>query len=223
MRILLSCFKSRQHVSSRKTNTLSPGYEEPPAENYYARDYQDDYSPSPPHASGGSYYPQNNAFPPPPQPQPGFTQHTTTSTTHVNHDGIPPYNPADYANPPPHPDPYGYPPQPRAADNVSANDHTSHRAFVPSPVPTGVSGAPPYFPPPPVAPLPEEHFDRDPFERTEEGASDLFSLSFQSSRLSRTLTFDSSRCKPSRSSIPISSINHLSTLDSSSFPILQAP
>lgn len=165
-------FQSRHHVSSCKTNKSAAGYEEEPApENYYARDYQDDYSPSPPHASGGSYYPDNNAFPPPPQPQPGFTTHTTTSTTHVNHEGIPPYNPADYANQPPHPDPYGYPPQ--TGHNVSANDNTSHQAPfvapVPMPMPT-TSSATPYFPPPPVAPAQDEQFTRDPFH-AEEGAS----------------------------------------------------
>ena len=170
-------FQSRHHVSTPKTNKSATGYEEEPApeENYYARDYQDDYSPSPPHASGGSYYPQNNDFPPPPQPQPGFTQHTTTSTTQVHQTGIPPYNPADYANqPPPHPDPYGYPPQ--TGHNVSENNHTSHQAPFVAPVPMSTaSGSTPYFPPPPVAPLPDEQFTRDPFY-AEEGASDISSL-----------------------------------------------
>lgn len=153
--------------------TNAPGYEEeaPPPENFYERDYQDDYSPSPPHASGGSYYPQNNAFPPPPQPQPGFTAHNNASTMHVNQEGIPPYNPADWANQqPPHADPYGYPPH--AGDHVSDNNTTSHQVPV-NPAPM-MSGAAPYFPPPPTAPVVEgqpPHYNRDPFERTEEGAS----------------------------------------------------
>ncbi|KAH8676734.1 hypothetical protein BGZ60DRAFT_264545 [Tricladium varicosporioides] len=101
-------------------------YEEEPSSNYYARDYPDDgYSPSPPHASGGSYYPQNNQFPPPPAP--GFAQHPNISTPNVAQPPIPPYNPADYAGqaPPavPH-DNYGYPPAaPRAGDNVSSSNN----------------------------------------------------------------------------------------------------
>ncbi|PBP19994.1 hypothetical protein BUE80_DR009189 [Diplocarpon rosae] len=129
--------------------------EEAPPGNYYARDYQDDYSPSPPHASGGSYYPQSNAFPPPP-PQPGFTQYTTTSTTHVNHDGIPPYNPANYDHDAPYSGHHGD--TGHYGDNVSAN-YNSHDHHHPAAAGTV---AMPYFPAPPVAPF-DDQLTRDPF------------------------------------------------------------
>ncbi|KAL3424238.1 hypothetical protein PVAG01_03519 [Phlyctema vagabunda] len=91
-------------------------------DNYYANEYRDDgYSPSPPHASGGAFYNDhvNTSFPPPPtQPVGTYTQHTTTSTTHVNDGPIPPYNPADYAGQQQAHDAYGYPP--RSGDHVSS-------------------------------------------------------------------------------------------------------
>ncbi|CZS92093.1 uncharacterized protein RCO7_00703 [Rhynchosporium graminicola] len=176
-------YKKRKEKKEMDRERERRRYEEGPVpeENYYARDYQDDYSPSPPHASGGSYYPQNNAFPPPPQPQPGFTLHTTTSTTQVHQEGIPAYNipaynPAEHVNQPqiPHPDPYGYPPN--IGHNVSVDDRPSDQAHfvasksVPTPVhATSAASATPYFPPPPVAPYPDEQFTRDPFH-IEEGS-----------------------------------------------------
>jgi hypothetical protein len=148
------------------------GYEEEPPDDYYSRDYPDDgYSPSPPHASGGSYYPESNQFQPPPQPgyNPGFTQHPNLSTPNVAQPPIPPYNPADYAPgnapapPPPH-DPFGYPPVPRAGDNVSPRNTTHQSPNDPTnPTMSGARNAP-YFPPPPTSPLPEE-------PRNSEGAS----------------------------------------------------
>lgn len=76
--------------------------DESPTEHYYDRDYRDeDYSPSPPHASGGSYYPDNNQFPPPPTGQ--FTQQPMNTQLPVHPADaapIPPYNPADYAGQP---------------------------------------------------------------------------------------------------------------------------
>jgi hypothetical protein len=149
--------------------TATPGYEDeaPPEGHYGNRGYRDeDYSPSPPHASGGSYYPNNTEyappppggyypntteFPPPPTgapppASPEFT-HTGSSAPHPHPPAdapIPPYNPQDYASQPGTHDPYGYPP-PKAGDNVSN---------VP-PVQTNISpaasGSAPYFPPPPPA------------------------------------------------------------------------
>jgi hypothetical protein len=77
----------------------------PPPENYYAREYNSDqFSPSPPHGSGGSYFPQSNSFPPPPTgaaytPDPNFHYEPNT---HLPPDNgpIPPYNPQDYAGQP---------------------------------------------------------------------------------------------------------------------------
>ncbi|PMD44644.1 hypothetical protein L207DRAFT_542300 [Hyaloscypha variabilis F] len=99
------------------TAAAAIGYEEEdsPAEHYYDHNYRDEeYSPSPPHASGGSYYPQNNQFPPPPTGQ--FTQQPFTQqpmNTQVHPEGaapIPPYNPADYAGQPAATqNPYPYP------------------------------------------------------------------------------------------------------------------
>jgi hypothetical protein len=176
------------------TDTHHSGYEEEasPPENYYAHDYHDDYSPSPPHASGGSgYYHEQPYVPPPTAPQ-GYTAHDNQSTIHVNQPPIPPYNPADYANQP-HPaatehNPYaapaapgapGYPsagpapPRP-AGENVSANnDLPRHEAPAAATASRGV----PYFPPPPTTPLPDEQLHHDENEnrasQAEEGASVL--------------------------------------------------
>lgn len=156
---------------------MKSGYEEEAqTDNYYARNHPDDgYSPSPPHASGGSYYPDNNQFPPPPQAPAGFTHHNNQSTPNVNETNIPPYNPADYANQqPPNHDPYGYPP--RTGDNVS-NDISRQTPYVPPATASFVPTAS-YFPPPPTAPVEEVHEHegeqqrrRDPLESAEEGAS----------------------------------------------------
>jgi Domain of unknwon function (DUF3824) len=158
-----------------ETDTHRSGYEEEesPAENYYDHDYRDDYSPSPPHASGGSYFPDNNQFPPPPTGQ--FTQQPlNTQVPHPEAPPIPPYNPADYAGQPaPNHDPYPYPPG--TGDNVSAERSRPP----PSAAAATASGALPYFPPPPSAPLSAEqphdqvpdHHDHDHNRDAEEGAS----------------------------------------------------
>ena len=158
------------------------GYEEEesPAENYYDRNYHDeDYPPSPPHASGGSYYPDNNQFPPPPTG--GFTQQPmNTQVPPANAAPIPPYNPADYVGQPapihdPNHDPYGY--QPGTADNVSSKERSRPSPVVNVPPSAAAaataSSALPYFPPPPTAPVEDEHVphDHDHNRDAEEGAS----------------------------------------------------
>lgn len=159
----MSSSKVRHSCNTNTYFSHSPGYEEEsPAENYYSRDY-DEYSPSPPHASGGSYFPQGNEFPPPPA-NPGFMHHSNQSTPNVAQPPIPPYNPADYPGPPPaavppnsmpnpnpNPnDPYGYPPQPRG-DNVSSD--TENHNHIPLDRQAGdVNVDVPYFPPPPRSP-----------------------------------------------------------------------
>ncbi|KAM3074161.1 hypothetical protein ACMFMG_003019 [Clarireedia jacksonii] len=94
-----------------KTSTLSPkesvpldvGRNEEPSttiEGKISSDYDRNgvYSPSSLPASGGSYYPTTNQFPPP-SPPPGpidsFTQPTNTQAPPENTASIPPYNPAD--------------------------------------------------------------------------------------------------------------------------------
>jgi len=87
---------------------------------------------------------------------------------------IPPYNPADYAGQPAATqNPYPYPEG--TGDNVSAE-----RSRPSAPVAAEASGALPYFPPPPTAPLPDEpqphdqvhdHHDHDHIRDAEEGAS----------------------------------------------------
>jgi hypothetical protein len=141
------------------TDTNSSGYEEEPSDNYYDRD--DNYSPSPPHASGGSYNPQAAHFEPG-APHAGFTQHPNVSIPNVAQPPIPPYNPADYANQPPTHDPYGYPPIPKPGDNVSL-DNNPHQFSGRAPTSAGATNIP-YFPPPPTSPIPEQ-------PRNEEGAS----------------------------------------------------
>lgn len=155
-----------------KVLTTNSGYEEAPPENYYAshNDYRDgEYSPSPPHASGGSYlphtiehppapaggyYPNTTEFPPPPTgaaappPPGGFTQHAAQSTMHLPPEApIPPYNPQDYANQQggAH-DSHGFP-APRPGDNVSTVPPVSANVL------HAASGRVPYFPPPPTSPI----------------------------------------------------------------------
>jgi hypothetical protein len=97
---------------------------------------------------------------------------------------IPPYNPADYAGQQAtNHDPYPYPPG--TGDNVSSE---RSRPSVPpsSAAAATASGALPYFPPPPTAPLPtaplpdeheqphdqvNDHHDHDHNRDAEEGAS----------------------------------------------------
>ncbi|RAL58349.1 hypothetical protein DID88_005221 [Monilinia fructigena] len=90
-------------------------------ESYYTNFRDDTYSPSPPHASGGSYYPENNQFPPPPTAPDTFTHHGNQSTPFVNTiPPIPPYNPQDYAGQRPvHDTHVHYPPVSRTpGDNI---------------------------------------------------------------------------------------------------------
>ncbi|KAH8586651.1 hypothetical protein B0O99DRAFT_695285 [Bisporella sp. PMI_857] len=130
-------YKKRKERKEAERERERRRYEEEPApENYYARD---NYSPSPPHASGGSYYPENNQFPPPPTGAAYIPQ----NQQFPNDSPIPPYNPADYAHQHPH-DPYGYPP---AGRNVSRD--------MPSSNPANQTEMP-YFPPPPAQPLEHE-------------------------------------------------------------------
>lgn len=117
---------------------IAAGYEEEavPPENYYANNgyahdgYSDDgYSPSPPHASGGSYYPASANFPPPPTPSSTAFTHPDQASplAHEFPAGqappsapIPPYNPADYASQPAAvPNAFGQVPQQQRGDNVS--------------------------------------------------------------------------------------------------------
>lgn len=148
-----------------ETDTHDSGYEEDesPTEHYYDRDYRDeDYSPSPPHASGGSYYPDNNQFPPPPTGQ--FTQQPMNTQLPVhpaNAAPIPPYNPADYAGQPApaaH-NPYPYPEG--TGDNVSAERSRPRPPSAATAATAVASGALPYFPPPPTAPMQDEHVPQD--------------------------------------------------------------
>lgn len=148
------------------------GYEDEAPEQYYDRSYDEDYSPSPPHASGGSrFYPGEPSFPPTPQagPTPGISQHDYPSTPHVEMPPIPPYNPQDYPPPPPQVNSYGYPPGPTRGNNVSTNDSTlspGGTRDLPTEEQARRTSNLPYFPPPPTTPFVES------IERTvvEEGA-----------------------------------------------------
>lgn len=128
---------------------LVPGYEDeapPPEENYYAQgSYDEDYSPSPPRASGGAYFPERANYPPAPVPPAEYTQQTTTEPTHANeyppHPAYDPthqaaYDPATYPGVAPPPvGPYGYP-APRDAregGNVSSKTPFAPQAQPPPP------------------------------------------------------------------------------------------
>jgi hypothetical protein len=107
--------------------TYAPGLEE---ENYYASEsYDDGFSPSPPRASGGAYYPDTHIPPPG-----GYSQQTST--------GYPPhqqYNPVDYGGHPPQPpvEPYPYPsPRTREGENVSATRPHHSESLVSLDIPT---------------------------------------------------------------------------------------
>lgn len=124
-----------------------PGFEEesPSEDNYYAQGYDDRYTPSPPHASGGVYYNDQ----PPQGPQAGYPH--GTQPTHT--DGYPPHPPYDPANPydpahqppydptafpagpPPPAEPYGYPPREAAREggNVSSKTPFAPQAQPPPP------------------------------------------------------------------------------------------
>ena len=81
---------------------------------------EEDYSPSPPPATGGAFYPENNKFPPPPgvdnKPQPIITDTPA----------VPPYNPADY---PYHQAPtqptYTFPPPPQTVNEMRSKRRAS--------------------------------------------------------------------------------------------------
>jgi hypothetical protein len=126
---------------------LVPGYEDeapPPEENYYAQGYDDGYSPSPPRASGGAYWPEGAQYPPAPGPPAGYTQQTTTTTTHAEayppHPGFDPahhpYDPAAFPGVAPPPvDAYGYPAprEAREGGNVSSITPLAPQAQPPPP------------------------------------------------------------------------------------------
>jgi hypothetical protein len=88
-------------LTALETNIYDLGYEEKDSSlRYYERNYPDEnYSPSPPHASGGSYYPEHNQFPPPPNSS-LIQKFVNTKVARP----APPRNPADYAKIPPAPD-----------------------------------------------------------------------------------------------------------------------
>ncbi|KAI1081472.1 hypothetical protein F5B20DRAFT_588538 [Whalleya microplaca] len=95
-------------------------YEEEVEDDPYYN-YDPEAPPSPPHASGGAYYPPEGPIPPPPAGPAGFTQHPNMSTTNVNAYPPYPYNPQNYTNFPP-PPPAGPPhpgPTPPGPENVS--------------------------------------------------------------------------------------------------------
>lgn len=117
-----------------KTNNHPTDYEDSLTDDY-ANPHR---SPSPPHASGGAYYPPPPAHDPEPDNTTfaqGFTQHPNVATTNL-HDsyedthGTRPYNPQDYASYPPPPP--GPPP----------NSATSHPATG-TPAATTPTGMPP--------------------------------------------------------------------------------
>ncbi|KAM0194967.1 hypothetical protein ACHAPC_000783 [Botrytis cinerea] len=142
---------------------MSIGYEDEAPESYYTNFRDETYSPSPPHASGGSYYPENNAFPPPPTSNPEtFTNHGNKSTPFVNEiPPIPPYNPQDYASqrPTTH-DPHHYPPSSRVpGDNVSTHQSSNPEPFMTVPPHTREES---YFPFHETSPPQTDHvYDRE--------------------------------------------------------------
>ncbi|KIH87965.1 hypothetical protein SPBR_04573 [Sporothrix brasiliensis 5110] len=99
----------------------------------YYDDYDNSRPPSPPHASGGAFYP-----PAPPGGAPigntgGLMQHSNTATTNLN-DSYAPYNPVDYSGYPPPPGP----PPTRGAPDVQGGapiPHESSSGPVPGPAP----------------------------------------------------------------------------------------
>lgn len=144
------------------------GYEEDDSspENFYRTpDHRDDgYQPSPPHASRGGYYPDNNQFPPPPTASVPL-HHPNESTPFVNEiPPIPPYNPQDYAGQRAANDPHpGYPSSPRPGDNVSFRQSSNPVPIpdvMPPPAPAG-NFQESYFPAHELSPLETDHvYDR---------------------------------------------------------------
>lgn len=166
----------------------------PPPENYYAREYNSDqYTPSPPHASGGSYFPQSNSFPPPPTGAAYDPNFHYEPNTHLPQDPpmpIPPYNPQDYANQQPPvmtggagPAPNAHPPATGHGEHVS-NNSGSNGLYGLRSNPTGVNlhdvpvNGQPYYSPPstaPVAPVVGERSVRGNERGHEEGAFQFLS------------------------------------------------
>ncbi|KAK1770883.1 hypothetical protein QBC33DRAFT_597404 [Phialemonium atrogriseum] len=91
-------------------------------------------TPSPPHASGGAYYPPPGASAAMPATH-GFTQHPNAATTNLAEPPYPLYTPdyTGYPPPPPGPPPNsaatasGFPPPPTGPDHVSADSSRSGR------------------------------------------------------------------------------------------------
>ncbi|KAI0008092.1 hypothetical protein F4779DRAFT_618966 [Xylariaceae sp. FL0662B] len=94
-------------------------YEEEAVDDPYYN-YDAEAPPSPPHASGGAYYPPEGPVQPPPAGPAGFTQHPNTSSTNVNAYQPYPYDPPNYPNlPPPPAGPPNSGPTPPGPENVS--------------------------------------------------------------------------------------------------------
>jgi hypothetical protein len=117
------------------------GYEEDAAaDHYYANEsYDDGYSPSPPRASGGAYYPETNQFPPPPvAPQAAFPQQPVMNPIPPidPNPQYPPYNPAAYVGPDHPMDPYGNPAPRDVRDGGHVSSPTPYVPLTPQPLPT---------------------------------------------------------------------------------------
>jgi len=126
---MLSTFK--QFRPRNLTNHYYPGYEEEaPRDNYFARESFDDgyspSSPSPPHASGGSYRSENTGVPPPPLPPAGYTQPYagTVPVPNPYEAAHPPYDPVYPPYDPAHP-PYD-PAQPPHSFNPAESHNTGN-------------------------------------------------------------------------------------------------
>jgi hypothetical protein len=161
---------------------LSTDAEESPPEDFYSRRYDDDYSPSPPHASGGSFYPgpASDYAPPHAVDNRAYRSTTTFAAPSVFNDNpnaapppIPTYNPQDYAGQPPN-GAYEHVTTTKTTNRTRGDDvsntepYHSFRSGSRSIPPTANM---PYFPPPPTSPFPEHRVD--PFGRHEEGALPL--------------------------------------------------
>jgi hypothetical protein len=122
-------------LTALETDIYDLGYEEKESSlRYYERNYPDEnYSPSPPHASGGLYYPEHNQFPPPPT---GSLIQKFVNTKVAR--PAPQRNPADYTKIPPAPDD-PYPRTLATSDNATVKMQAS---LNPTPnVPSGAEDA----------------------------------------------------------------------------------
>lgn len=170
------CVARHQHFVWTRLISLSTDYEESPPEDFYSRRYSDDYSPSPPHASGGSFYPGPASDYAPPQAVDNRAYRSTTtfaapSVFNDNHTAAPPpiptYNPQDYAGRPPNGafERVTTTRTERRGDDVS-NTEPYHSSYGSRSIPT--SAQMPYFPPPPTSPFHKHRVD--PLGGHEEGA-----------------------------------------------------